>query len=541
MTLRNLVVTLAAVPVWAFGQSNAADEAAQLRAELNELRQLYETRIQALEARLESMEQAQQMEEEQVETVRVPDPLPASATVDPVEEELERYLKEAYANTTESRSISQNMEDTLFDERVENVLQNFLDISGYMRAGYGRNDTGGPQVGFGAPGAGAKYRLGNEPENFGELIFSKSFFVADRFSRDAQTRAKDDPIAHVQVRLDFYNPHESFSSGSDTTFGFPEAWASIGNVLEGQPQAKFWAGNRFYRRHDIGVNDFFFWNMSGGGGGIEDVDIGNGAKMAFAWIGHGSRSGITDVPEPDPENKAGFSKTNFDLRAYDIPFLSGHLEAGLVYSSVKSGLDANGQEAPDTDGLAVSLVHTKSGFLSDDGVNKFSIQYGQEAAKTFTSGFETFTNSSGSFIQPDLPGSWRVRVTENFTANLSDSFSLGPVFVYQYTDYGDNYGNSEWISAGVRPIFHLDKNWSLALEGGYDWVDDDFLGVSDGMFKFTIAPQLSIGNRFSSRPVIRAYATWADWGSEFMGMVGGNDFADETEGGNFGLQMETWW
>jgi maltoporin len=41
---------------------------------------------------------------------------------------------------------------------------------GDFRAGYGRNDQGGSQVGFQAPGAFATYRLGNEAENHGELI-----------------------------------------------------------------------------------------------------------------------------------------------------------------------------------------------------------------------------------------------------------------------------------------------------------------------------------------------------------------------------------
>src|SRR5262249_37963901 len=46
-----------------------------------------------------------------------------------------------------------------------------FEFHGYFRSGYGVNNVGGQQVAFQAPGAGAKYRLGNEAETYGELIF----------------------------------------------------------------------------------------------------------------------------------------------------------------------------------------------------------------------------------------------------------------------------------------------------------------------------------------------------------------------------------
>ena len=46
-----------------------------------------------------------------------------------------------------------------------------FEFHGYFRSGYGLNSVGGQQVAFQAPGAGAKYRLGNEAETYGEFIF----------------------------------------------------------------------------------------------------------------------------------------------------------------------------------------------------------------------------------------------------------------------------------------------------------------------------------------------------------------------------------
>jgi maltoporin len=426
---------------------------------------------------------------------------------------------------------------------VEQVLQDFVEVHGYFRAGYGRNDQGGPMVGFQAPGAFSKYRLGNEAETYGELTFGRNFYVPDLFKLDAQERpdgTPTGPIARLQTTMSIYNPYQELLSSGDTDFGLPEIWASIGNVVASQPSMKFWAGSRFYRRHDIHISDFFFYNMSGAGGGVEDLALPFG-KLALAWMGAGSRSGVSDLPEADPANEAGFSKGNWDLRLYDVPVPFGKGEFGFVYASADSGLDAAGNSAPGADGVAFTFLHTRDGFISEDGVNKFSVQFCTGAAKTFTSGFETYTLPNGVFIRPDDPGSWRLRVTEHFTANVSERFSIGPALVYQYSDYGDAGGIVQWLSAGVRPIYHINQYLSLAFEGGVDWVKSDEAGTSDFLYKLTLAPQVSLGGRFMSRPVLRAFVTYAHWGDDFVGQVGGNDYGAENEGFTFGVQMEAWW
>lgn len=531
-------------PATLMAQSSETD---QIRTELQELRTYYESRIAALEERL------QQLETEAVAPPS-PEPQPFPSTqlgqTPPTQPDSDSFgaipqripfSQNPFLSQTEFRHRFPSRGDTLYEQRLEHVLEDYLDITGYLRAGYGTNDQGGSQVGFIAPTAPAKYRLGNEAENFGELIFGKNIYPQRRFETVMADRTEEGPIARVQARLDFYNPHDSFSSGSSTTFGFPEAWASIRNVWAGQPDAKFWAGNRYYRRHDIHIDDFFFWNMSGGGAGVEDIKIGKEAKAALAWIGWGKRSSISDLPEPDPENEAGYSKTNLDFRLYDLPWLGGKAELGFVYARVRSGLDPNGTQAPDTSGFALNYVQTNEKLFTKRDVNKFSIQIGNDAAKTFTSGFESFTTERGTFIKPDRSDSWRIRLIENYTADFSDAFSLSGLFVYQYTDYGTGFGNNTWASAGVRPVFHFNEKVSLAFEAGLDYIDDEELAVSDTLLKLTIAPQIAVGKFFDSRPVIRAYATWANWGDEFEGLVGGNDYILETSGANFGVQMETWW
>ena len=106
-------------------------------------------------------------------------------------------------------------------------------------------------VAFQAPGAVSKYRLGNEAETYGELIFGKNFYLPGLFNLERTPpsggRLKG-PIARVQLRVSFFNPYSALGSADATSVGLPEAWASVGNVLPFAPSTKFWAGNRFYRR-----------------------------------------------------------------------------------------------------------------------------------------------------------------------------------------------------------------------------------------------------------------------------------------------------
>jgi hypothetical protein len=139
-------------------------------------------------------------------------------------------------------------------------------------------------------------------------------------------------------------------------------------------------------------------------------------------MGAASTSGFSDLPEPDPDNKAGFSKSNWDLRLYDVPLPLGQGEFGVVYARTDSG-----------------------------------------------------------------------------------------------------------------------KDISLAFEGGLDWVEDEEAGTSSSLYKLTLAPQVSLGGRFMSRPVIRAFVTYAGWGDDFKGNIDSNDYLNETSGLTYGVQMEAWW
>ena len=563
-TLIRILLCLAACSPFGAGAQNAPSqsEVEQIRQEMQQLRRDYEHRMQSLEERLRKFETPAATTA--ITTSRPPiaataptRPGPetvagASATVTNGAARLaaiergREYAQEQFPqdNGTLDRNMLGSTNQPL-KERFEQVLQDFVEIGGYVRAGYGRDSQGGPQVPFQAPGALAKYRLGNETENYGELVFGKNWYVPGLFALDPKQRPDSNPsgpIAHAQVRLSFYNPYSTYNSAADTQFGVPEAWAAIGNVLESQPTMKFWAGNRFYRRRDIHINDFYFYNMSGGGGGVEDFQLPFG-KVAFAWIGNGSQSDLyTDIPSPPtPANKAGFSKGNYDLRFYDVPLPLGKGEFGFVYANVETGLDQLGRTLPRTDGFAFTFLHQSEPLFGNQGFNMLSLQIGTGPAKTFTSGFETFNYNNRAYIRPDPDNSWRFRTTEHFVLQPGEHFSVGPALVYQHTDYGNGYGTQDWLSAGVRPIWEINKYFSVAGEAGIDYVANTLQSKSGSLWKLTLAPQVALGNQFFSRPVLRIFVTYAQWSNAFVGEVGGQDYQNLNSGLTYGMQMEAWW
>lgn len=380
-----------------------------------------------------------------------------------------------------------------------------LELHGYMRSGFGINNKGGDQEAFKAPGVPYKWRLGNEIETYGEAILVNNWINPER----------DGAWFKTEVLLAFITGNNS--NVDDTVLTFREAFAQAGGVVESMPEAKFWAGQRYYRRHDVHINDFFFLDMSGYGGGVEDIAVGLG-KLHVAYLG-GSRDDLV--------SEAGrMTQSNIDIRLSDIE-AAGSVTGWLNLAKNSDYADPMAGDIDGAWGVAVGALHTRGGIMG--GANKLAVQFGIGAASDFN-----------TFIAPEDPGSWQFRIIEQLQIQPSETLSMmGALVVGMKNDGFDDAPTTAWFSVGARPIWHATKYLSVAAEAGLDFVTAG--DISAPLFKFTVAPQIATGNSFWSRPVLRAYATMATWGDDFTGLVGGAAFANDNLGMAFGVQAESWW
>src|SRR6202035_3768884 len=111
-----------------------------------------------------------------------------------------------------------------------------FEFHGYLRSGYGLNSEGGQQVAFAAPGADAKYRLGNEAETYGEFIFVNNWINPHQSVDEAWMKTE------VMIEANTSNSANSasFPNGvGNDQFRLREAFVQAGNIFERQPHAKF--------------------------------------------------------------------------------------------------------------------------------------------------------------------------------------------------------------------------------------------------------------------------------------------------------------
>jgi maltoporin len=507
----------------------------QLREKLQQLQQQYETTTQDLEQRLTILQRQLEKENEDRNKTKQTKASTAELAVQEARKTILGESNQVGANF-QGQVPSEPSYDLLkeADEKIDKLQQqeSTFEFHGYVRSGSGLNSAGGQQVAFEAPGAEAKYRLGNEAETYTELIFvnnwvnpghdfSKAWFKTE-FMVEANTSNSENfaPVGNAV--------------GGDQ-FRLREAFVQAGNVFERQPGAKFWAGERYYRRQHVDSNDFYPLDMSGYGGGVEDLSVGFG-KLAVAFLN-------TARPDIVTEN-GNLTKGNIDARLYDVKGPFGLWGVWFDYATSKGGTITSATDSgstsvpniPTTDGYAFGFRHQRLEWHG--GYHTFMIQYGTGAASNFSN------PGSGTTIpnqSPYINYSRQLLATEQVVLQPNDKFAVMPIFIYQRTKDGDpQHDWAQWVSFGARPEVFLTQHVSLTGDCGFDRTH--LPGSYEGWLrKCTFAPQIGADRNFFGRPVLRAFVTYANWSNGFRGLVGGVPFKNRTSGLTYGVQAEHWW
>ncbi len=382
-----------------------------------------------------------------------------------------------------------------------------LDFNGYVRSGIGESTASESQACFQLPGAASKFRLGNECEQYAELGLRQDLFTMD-----------DGSVLSVEGMAALYNEydHTPKFTGDHGFARLVQAYAEWSNVAA-LNNGSLWAGRRFYKRNDIHISDFYYWNQSATGAGIENVEIG-GLQYSYAF------SRKDSVFQENYTNRHDFNVGGFDTNP------NGELQFGVSYIADPDRGDSNS-------GWSVTAQHEQIGFLG--GSNTFAVQYGE--------GPGTGLGYTGDVTLDESAKSWRV--VEFFDWQVTPRFGGQFQAVYQ-KDTRQDGGDQDWISVGVRPVYALTEEFKLVAEVGHDQIDAE--AGTRKLTKFTIAPTWSpAGPEFWARPEFRLYYTYAQWNDaaqEAANLMAAGSALSETgafgsaqHGSNFGVQVEYWW
>ncbi|ADZ44076.1 TPA: maltoporin [Yersinia enterocolitica] len=408
-----------------------------------------------------------------------------------------------------------------------------VDFHGYARSGIGWTGSGGEQQCFKTTGAQSKYRLGNECETYAELKLGQELWKEGDKSFYLDTN-----VAYSVSQRDDWE---------STDPAFREANVQGKNLIESLPGSTMWAGKRFYQRHDVHMIDFYYWDISGPGAGLEAIDLGFG-KLSVAATRNSEAGGSSAWINNQRKDADKTINDVYDIRLAGLETNpGGSLEFGVDYGRANTQDDYSLAPNASKDGVLLTAEHTQSMM---GGFNKFVVQYATDSMTSWNSGHSqgTSVNNNGHML----------RVIDHGAINLAEKWDMMYVALYQDTDWDNNNGTT-WYSVGVRPMYKWTPIMSTLLEAGYDNVKSQRTGDRNGQYKLTLAQQWQAGDSIWSRPAIRIFATYANWDEKWgynnqtvnnangpdyglaqNGTVG-TDSRGKSNEVTFGAQFEAWW
>jgi len=367
-----------------------------------------------------------------------------------------------------------------------------LDYNGYFRGGPGLTQKNTSRACYALNGgsSGLKYRLGNECDIYGEFQLSQGF-------------VKDGIESKVVLMTNYYNNATDVSS-TDSSLKLNQMYGES-KGFDFAPGATFWIGKSWGRRGDVHIVDTFFVDMVGVGAGARDFQAGVG-KFAMAYY--------------KTENDATHPGNRLNFEYYDIATNPG----GKVnfYGTLTQGQFTGGRKGA---GLTARLDQDD---LFGTGLKNMAwIQYAQ--------GSTSLSANFGNLMWGQDSKNWRVVESVNWQKGAIGGQAL---VLFAAEKNGDGVKTNS-ATVGGRVSYAVTKNFKMLGELGFSQVKPEGLETRH-LTKLTIAPTLSTGPDFWTRPELRLYATFAKWNKAAGDVTGQDGFADKTSGNSFGAQIE-WW
>ena len=384
-------------------------------------------------------------------------------------------------------------------------------FNGYMRAGVGIDKNGKFN---GNDGLAHKVgRLGNESNLYAEIGIG------------ADVAKVDDTVWTVNSMLSVQssenNSYTTLNGDNNNRIALRQFNVEVKGLFDSDKDARIWVGKKYVQREDIHINDYYYYDISGTGAGIENVSLGDG-KWSFAYVQNTS------------------DKHVFDTR-YSFPLWDGaSFQIGETYAQMIRQKQTDKQ----ANGNMLTLEFTQ-GF--NGGWNKTVFQWktGSECANQ--NGTAWGSNKGNEY---DL---------FNFgETSLGGNFHLFHVVDYAYVSFDEsNNDNQKTWRVVLRPWYQLTNMTKLVAEfGAYGQYTEKTDGsksrdrLQKATLAYAIAPDAS---SMWSRPEIRFFVTWlhgTDSDITYTGVAHAKDFDLEGRGTGYrdgttdiqvGVQAEAWW
>lgn len=400
-----------------------------------------------------------------------------------------------------------------------------FDYYGYFRSGMGTGADGSMQDAVGGSFQKNKLgRLGNEFDTYAEVGFGK------------ELRKDDTKSVYIQTMFNMYDGDTNSNMG-DSNFGWENMNMQLRNFM-GLGETS-WVGIRQYKKgFVIDSNDFFYWNQTNVGGGIEDMQLGQG-KLSVAALHRDIASTYNNSAGEPIEDM--IDSNQLDLLYTDLPLWNGATLA-MGYKFLKADatseqIDADMGNHDYADGHAVMLELNQS--LLGTGWNKTTLQY----------------YADGSALQGVLFGA---ADTLNGTVESGNGFAIRnygiiPLAADWDLSHAINYaeandvklwnnveGDASAFAVSAKVTYHWSDITRTYVEAGY--FDDEKTENGDvdsrSGSKTTIAQAFSFGR---GEPELRVFASYLD--SDNSDWDGSHAFDNGTADDTWtvGLQANVWW
>ncbi len=413
-----------------------------------------------------------------------------------------------------------------------------LSFHGYHRFAYDWHDEGGSsRITFQAPGAGSKYRLGNEADINVEYFLDYKYYLDGRPGKGG---SKDSRYVRIYGGVADFREQGDYSAtrlcaDPELEAGcIPQLNVTLANFLG--KGIDVWFGRSWYGRRGLDLNDRFYTNPGQG------ADFGGGIT-GIKGVGYGQTLDVAAFYLRDPNVRGGIDGDDVEGYSLDLRYngIKTNKDGQLILWGKYSHRDGNenvlGSEE-DRDGFGVGIFHEQKNVLG--GYWNVAALYREGAAEVQGVFNSQIAREADGF---DLDSNYSWEINSDFFVETSADWAFKWIALARKDYRGDGLGETLWLSTGIRPMYFINDNFNIAWESGLDYVDNENINndASGTIWKNTLALGITDKKGYNNRPIARIYGTYAIWDDDLKGQVGGADYANETDGWTFGIQFESWW